>query len=193
MTEREQRIITTKVEIRSEEGQPTKMIGYAAKFNRWSKPIYGLFIERLDPHCFDETDMNDVVALVNHDTNKVLGRAGVNVQLTVDEIGLRFEITPTDTSYARDLAENMRAGVIKECSFAFSIPENGDEIARYSDKLTERTIKKIDTLYDISIVTNPAYSDTEAVLSQRSLERYQPLANDEEKIKQLEMEMQVYG
>ncbi|WP_273478275.1 HK97 family phage prohead protease [Ignavigranum ruoffiae] len=141
--------------------------GYALKFDKASEDLG--FIEFIDKRALDKTDMTDVVALLNHDDNFVLGRTGRNLKLSVDDVGLYFEIEPTNTSYARDLIENMRSGLINKCSFAFTVARNGDEWVENSNGKYERTIKEIDKLFDVSVVTTPAYSDTEAMLSERSL------------------------
>lgn len=157
-------------EVRStDEGESKEVIsGYALKFDRPSEDLG--FTEYIERTALDGANMDNVVALLNHDSNYVLGRSGRNLSLQVDDVGLRFEIEPTDTSYTRDLMENMRSGLIDKCSFAFTIPEGGDEWRKLEDERYERTIKKIDRLYDVSVVTTPAYEDTEALLSQRSME-----------------------
>lgn len=171
----EKRIIESTIEIRQEENNQSVIVGYALKFNRNSEQLgyFTPFIERLDSNCLDDTDMTNVVALINHDSNYPLARSGVNLTLTVDEIGLKFKMTPTNTSYAHDLIENMRSGVINKCSFAFTLPDEdgAEKWEKQSDSdVYIRTIYKIDKLYDISIVTSPAYEDTEAVLGKRSQE-----------------------
>lgn len=141
-------------------------MGYALKFDRPSEDLG--FTEFIDSRALDEADMSNVVALLNHDSNYVLGRTGKNLELEVDEIGLRFKLELTETSYARDLLENMKNGLIDKCSFAFTVDEE-DWTER--DGKYERVIRKINKLYDVSVVTTPAYNDTEAVLSARTKDK----------------------
>ncbi|MGV7699684.1 HK97 family phage prohead protease, partial [Mycobacterium kansasii] len=68
----------------------------------------------------------NVVALFNHDQNQVLGRTGINLQLSVDDTGLKYTLTPPDTQLGRDLLENIRQGIISQSSFAFTIPDDTD-------------------------------------------------------------------
>lgn len=165
-------------EVRSE-GEGTNVItGYALKFDKLSTGLY--FEEVIQRGALDEADMSNVVALFNHDRNHVLGRVGKNLTLEVDDIGLRFTVSLNNTSYAQDLVENMRSGLVDKCSFAFSIAEGGDEWEKLSDCKYKRTIRKIAKLYDVSVVTTPAYDDTEAVLSQRSLDAYANASNDDD-------------
>lgn len=176
---KELRRMDTEMEVRDNDSEQdsNKVTGYALKFNRWSDTLYGFFREKIDARALDESDMTNVVALFNHDSNKILGRTGKNLSLEIDDIGLRFEVELNNTSYAQDLKENIRSGIVSQCSFAFSIDDNGDEWREAEDGLYERTINKIDTLYDVSPVTTPAYADTEVVVSPRSKEKLEELMN----------------
>lgn len=162
-------------EATNENTQPA-IEGYALKYNKPSEVLGGFvrFIEHIAPGALKNADMSNVVATINHDQNQVLGRSGVNLTLTPDDVGLKFKVVPTDTSFARDLMTNIKAGVISQCSFAFTVPDNDE--AQDWEKSTrdgvdyDRTIRQIDHLYDVSIVTTPAYPDTEATVGQRSME-----------------------
>ena len=175
------RLSNVEYEVRSVDGdeKSEKITGYALKFDRPSEDLG--FIEYIDKRALDKANMDNVVALLNHDSNYVLGRVGRNLTLSVDDVGLYFEIEPTGTSYSRDLLENMRSGLIDKCSFAFTIPEGGDQWKKLATGGYQRTINSIDKLYDVSVVTTPAYSDTEAVLSERSLESKREFIDGDEK------------
>lgn len=185
---RDVRINDSVLEVRTLEDSNKQVIrGYALKFNRPSEDMG--FTEYLNERCLDNADMSNVVALLNHDSNYVLGRSGRNLKLEVDKTGLFFEIEPNDTSYARDLMENMRVGIIDKCSFAFSIAKNGDEWVEDENGRYVRTINKIDRLFDVSIVTSPAYDDTEAMLSQRSIDELNKQMNVPKEIREREIEI----
>lgn len=148
-------------------GKPT-IRGYAAVFESDSELLGGSFIERIAPTAFDNADMSDVRALFNHDPNFVLGRTTNNtLKLDIDERGLRYTITPPDTQLVRDLViEPMRRGDISQSSFGFTlIDDEWDESGEYP----VRTLKRIGEVMDISPVTFPAYTQTEA--SARSIEK----------------------
>lgn len=151
-------------EFRIEGDAQPKIVGYAAKFNLESEEFWG-FIERIAPGAFKEAlAMSDVRALFNHDPNYVLGRnkSGTLI-LEEDSVGLRYEITPPDTQWARDLVESLRRGDISQSSFAFTMSPGG--IQQWEDRedgTTLRTIVKVAELYDVSPVTYPAYADTES-------------------------------
>lgn len=177
---KEIRTIQTEIELRDSGGGDPHLVGYALKFNRDSDVLgyWTPFIERINPHALDSADMSNVVALFNHDVNMPLARntiqSGIgSLTLETDAIGLKFDFTPTDTSYSRDLIANMKAGVVNQCSFAFTVADNdqAEEIV-YDDQngIYRRTINQIEKLYDVSVVTTPAYPDTEAVVGSRKLE-----------------------
>lgn len=186
--EKEVRQLTTEIEVRSEGEEKSEYIeGYALKFNRWSQLLGGWFKETIDPRALDEADMTSVTALFNHSDDMILGRSGVNLELEVDGIGLKFRVKPTNTSYANDLMENIRSGIVNQCSFAMSGIE-GEWKETEDPDVYERHINKIGKLWDVSVVTNPAYLDTEAVVGARSKEMVEKL----EELSEIEMlEMQV--
>jgi HK97 family phage prohead protease len=149
----------------AKEGDVRSIVGYAAVFNV-EATIGGMFRERILPGAFDGVLKDDVRALINHDENLVLGRSKAGtLKMQADDKGLRIQITPPDTQAARDLQISMERGDVNEMSFAFRLARDGfewDDGAR--DKLPLRTIKKFRSLFDVSVVTYPAYDATEASL-----------------------------
>lgn len=175
---RELRTIQSKVELRSDEEANSNVIeGYALKFDKRSNPLgFGnVFVETLDKRCLDNTDMSNVVATFNHDQSQVLGRSGVNLEMNVDDVGLRFKVTLPDTTLAHDVLENIRSGIINQCSFAFDMPDDDTADTWKRSDIEgvdyERRINNIAHLYDVSVVTTPAYSDTNVSVGARSLEK----------------------
>ena len=79
--------------------------------------------------------------------------------LNIDEKGLYFEFEALNTTMGNDVLENIKAGNIRGCSFAFTISEQ--KIEEFEDGSMLRTITKIEKLYDVGPVVNPAYEDTE--------------------------------
>jgi hypothetical protein len=158
--EREVRVMAAK-ELRAEQaedGKP-KISGYAAPFNVLSEDLGG-FREEIRPGAFKKTlQEGDQRALWNHDTNLVLGRrkAGT-LDLTEDEIGLRFTIYPPETQAGRDALESIRRGDVDQMSFAFQVVreewrQDGDQILRALNEVR---------LYEVSPVAFPAYPQTSA-------------------------------
>ena len=167
------------VESRSEDDGSERewVIGYAAKFGVLSLDL-GDFVERLDPGAFGIVSERrgrkkplETRALWNHDPNYPLARYPGTLRMTVDEVGLRYEFPVPDTSYGRDIASNIRAGIVKGSSFSFTVPSGGDSWA-VEDGRSVRTIQKIDTLLDVGPVTFPAYPDADVKVAQRSFDQY---------------------
>lgn len=153
------------VEVRDDKPDSRTITGYAAVFNKDSEN-FGWFIERIAPGAFSDVLQNDTVALFNHDPNYPLARNGVNLTLSEDEFGLKYRFEAPDTTIGNDLLQNIRSGVIKQSSFAFTVAEQ-----KWEEKENEpsiRTITKVKRLYDVSPVTYPAYPDT--TVAARSLE-----------------------
>lgn len=156
------------VEVESDE---MKVSGYALRFNSLSNDLGG-FVEEISPEALENCDMSDVRLLINHDPSYVLGRTtSETLTLTVDEIGLRFDAVLPNTSYARDLYENIRLQNVNQCSFGFILNEDGDTFEkRESDGLFKRTLNSIRSLFDVSIVTYPAYNSSDVAVAQRSID-----------------------
>ncbi|KAF6609680.1 MULTISPECIES: HK97 family phage prohead protease [Lactococcus] len=136
--------------------------GYAAVFNSKTS-IGGWFDEVIEPGAFSRSlsDNGDIRALFNHNWDNVLGRTkSQTLELREDEKGLNFKVELPDTSVARDLTISMERGDINQCSFGFFIT---DEEWNYNVEPALRTIKEVE-LFEISIVSIPAYDDTEASL-----------------------------
>lgn len=152
----------TDISTRNKENEPIKISGYAAVFNSRTS-IGDFFDEMIAPGAFKRTlsENNDIRALFNHDWDKVLGRTkSGTLTLSEDEKGLKFELELPNTSYARDLAESMERGDINQCSFAFDATKEDWD---YNSDPALRTVIEAE-LYEISVVSIPAYEDTEASL-----------------------------
>jgi hypothetical protein len=169
------------VETRSEEGSEESrewIVGYAAKFGVLSLDL-GDFVERLDPGAFNLVSERrgrkkplQTRALWNHDPNFPLARYPETLKLTVDDVGLRYEFPVPDTSYGKDIAANIRAGIVRGSSFAFQVGTGGDEWS-VEDGRSVRTIKRVDSLIDVSPTTFPAYPDSDVAVAKRSYDSFQ--------------------
>jgi len=141
---------------------PAQIVGHAAVFESMSVDLGG-FREVIHPGAFAKTiQEHDIRALQNHNADRVLGRnrAGT-LELAEDDQGLAFSITPPPATWAEDLMASMARGDVDQCSFSFEavrdrwVIEGGElgqsEITRHLDEVR---------LYDISVVTFPAYPET---------------------------------
>lgn len=139
---------------------PKVLKGYAIVFNQQSKDLGG-FTEIIDPKALDGVDFSNVLMLNNHDYKQVLASVKADtLKLTVDDKGLAFEATLPDTSFANDVYEEVTSGNVDSCSFGFDVADGGDSFNKDDNGNSVRTIKQIKTLYDVSIVSVPAYDAT---------------------------------
>lgn len=148
------------VELRDFE-EDGRVEGIAAVFN--TPTDLGWFTEEIDRHAFDFADMSDVVLNFNHNDDYLLaGTRNGSLQLQVRDDGLFQTSHIVDTSQGRDVKKLIREGLISKMSFAFVIDEDGgEEWVRNGDK-EHRIIRKISKLFDVSLVTFPAYPTTSA-------------------------------
>lgn len=167
----ERRIQCKEVRLDDSTGKPS-IRGYAAVFNQLSEDLGG-FREQLSTGAFSDAIGNsDVRALINHDPNLVLARnKSATLAMREDSTGLYVEITPPDTQAARDLIELMKRGDVNQMSFAFTVGREDQTWTRDGTGPWLRTIKKVQRLFDVSVVTYPAYPQTSAAV--RALEDLQ--------------------
>ncbi len=145
--------------------------GHAAVFNQrtWIGPKKWGFWEEVDPRFFDDVLEDDAAFLVNHDPNVLLARNGNTMTLKTDRVGLltNADWDPADPD-AQTWAGRVRRGDAKAMSFAFTVSEekwseddNGDEV---------RTLLRAQQLFDVSLVTYPAYEGTDAAMRDQARE-----------------------
>lgn len=176
MSDKERRVLPVeRLEVReaSEESKPV-IEGYAAVFDSLSLDLGG-FRERIAPGAFTRSVAeNDIRALWDHDSKYVLGRnkAGT-LALGEDERGLRIAVIPPNTVWATDLVQSIRRGDVNQMSFGFYVRQ--DEWEDTPDGLV-RTLRDVD-LFDVSIVSYPAYVETSAEARARASE-HRPGAAD---------------
>lgn len=163
MMEIEKRGGTLGVETRAD-GNKRTLAGYAAVFNS-DADIGGYWIERIAPGAFSSTIKGDVLALVDHDAGRVIGRTkSGTLRLSEDDRGLRVEIDVPNTTDGNDLWELVERGDISGMSFGFVVTKQSwDETI----DPPVRTIHAVD-LREVSAVAFPAYDDT--TIGKRSLE-----------------------
>lgn len=177
MKNKELRSYEGSITIETREDEPAKIVGHAAVFNTISENL-GWFREIIRPGAFDGVLENDVRALFNHDSNKVLGRTkSGTLTLEVDEKGLRYVINPPDTTIAKDLMKSIERGDINQSSFGFIVEKDEWEEQENGEDL--RIIHKVKRLFDVSPVTFPAYPDTD--VAKRSHDHFVDVNKKEQK------------
>ena len=156
---RQIRTLQTELKARTETDSPEKYIeGYFAVFNKEVELWPGAY-EEIAPTAFDGALLDDVRALINHDTTLVLGRTKANtLELKTDSTGLwgRITINPNDTD-AVNLYERVARGDVDQCSFGFEIVK--EETDWRDDGTVKWTLKEV-KLFEVSPCTFPAYEQT---------------------------------
>lgn len=160
-----------------ETGKPQVfLVGYAAKFGQDSL-MMGDFIERISPEAFEIVDRGkdfdgkplETRGLFNHDPNHLIGRFPDTMKLTVDSVGLKYQILLPESRH--DLAELISRGDLRGSSFSFVVAEDGERWST-EDGQSIRTVTKIKSLLDCGPVTYPAYASSTVAVAKRSFEQY---------------------
>lgn len=157
-----------------------KIEGYAIVFNSQSEDM-GFFEEISNEALDGVVERSDCFALLNHDDSRgILARSKFGegtLKLTVDDIGLRYEFEAPNTQLGDETLEMIKRGDIDGSSFAFSIAEGGEKWEKREGKYY-RTISKIEKLYDISPVYQPAYAATTCVADTRGMDELKNAENE---------------
>lgn len=153
----ERRTFTVRnIETREAEDGVMRLSGYAAVFNDSSVPLP--FSERIAPGAFRKTlsETPDVRLLINHEGLPLARTKNGTLELSEDEVGLRFDAELPDTTEARDLWTLIQRGDVDQMSFAFRVIRQ-----KWSADRTERTLTEVSLADgDVSVVTYPAYPTT---------------------------------
>lgn len=156
----------------NDDGASLRFVGHAAVFNErtWIGPKRWGFWEEIDPGFFRSVLDDDAAFLVNHDPNIVLARNGRTLRLSTDDRGLvaDADFDAADPE-AATWAGRVRRGDVSQMSFAFTVAE--ERWAEDPDTGEEtRTLLTADRLYDVSLVTYPAYPGTDGAMRDEAAE-----------------------
>lgn len=142
--------------------------GHAAVFGRMSDDLGG-FREILEPGAFRSAlrAQPDVRLLFGHNSDTLIPLARTKsgtLELREDTTGLHVWAKVAPTTFANDMRIAMQRGDLDQMSFAFSIADGGDDWNVDDDDAVVRTIRQdgVSALYDVSVVTYPAYPQTDA-------------------------------
>lgn len=201
-------------ESRTIEGTPIVFGVRSVNLTPWSetREVY----EVLEPGCITDEllQRSDVILNLNHSNMvpDVLGRCRngkgtLELELRENKIGCRCELPRTNN--ANDALELMKRGDITGMSFAFEDDyqdsENGVSYERTNEmrngkQVWLRHVKRITGLYDVAIVTHPAYEQTSVGVREENdaiekaieaqLKREQPQETEEERKAREEAEEQ---
>lgn len=153
--------------------------GYAIVFGKESRMMFDWFqgknfTEIIKREAIKESDFKnwDIKALAEHDPSRLLARSfnGVgSLNLSIDEYGVKYRFEAPNTQEGDNALELIKRGDIFGSSFSFTTDESENvKYTKRADGSLLREVTKIDRMYDVSIVTDPAYFGTNVTV--RSLE-----------------------
>jgi HK97 family phage prohead protease len=148
--------------------------GHAAVFDERTSignPLSWGFYEQVSPGAFTKTIQEaDVRFLIDHDPSLLLARTkSGTLRLSEDKVGLSADADLAPTTYGRDLAVLLERGDVSQMSFGFQVVKDDWTVEQVetndgnSVDVEVRTIREA-KLFDVSVVTFPAYEGTDAKL-----------------------------
>lgn len=158
------------------------IVGYAIVFGSRSEVLSSWgerFEEVIHPEAVTPELLQrcDIKALMEHNHERLLARSNKGqgtLSLTIDHVGLRYEFDAPKTVDGDTALELVRRGDIAGSSFAFRAYSEGAVERSWDDKrkMWIYDVRKIDAIYDVTLTSNPAYSETS--VSARSLDKPEP-------------------
>lgn len=153
-TNEKRSIAYSNLEIRAE-GDGNTLVGYAAVFDSPSEPLPWTEFVRRGAFAKTINDGADVRLLVDHEGVPLARTKSGTLRIMEDDKGLRVEadLDEANPDAARVMSA-LRRGDVSQMSFAFEPVKDSWS----SDKKT-RELKEV-KLFDVSVVTYPAYEET---------------------------------
>lgn len=113
------------------------------------------FYEVIDRKAFENTNMDDVVLVVDHKGKPAAKTKNGTLELKTNDSGLFVRGDLSKNATGRELHEDIKNGFYDKMSFAFTVKKES-----YDKETRTLRIEEIDRLYDVSAVTFPAYEAT---------------------------------
>lgn len=137
--------------------------GYAARYEPYllyDDGDWGRTFEQFDPNCFAETDMSDVILQYDHQGRVYARTTNGTLIVRADGDGLFMAADLDRTAGARELYEDIAAGMITKMSWRFT---PGDYYVERTEGSKDVTIvhTRVKKIYDVSAVSIPANNNTE--------------------------------
>lgn len=169
--------------------------GYAAIFDEpyvlWEDED-GTYYEDISSKAFENTNMDDVIFLYNHEGMVYARISNGTLNIDIDEKGIKVRADLSSTQASREMYEAIKTGLVTKMSWAFTISDD-----EYDRKTRTRTVKGVKRIYDVSSVSLPANPATsisarafiDGVIKEAEAERLKR-AND---IKRIELKLKLGG
>lgn len=113
------------------------------------------FYEVIDRNAFQSAKMDDVVFVENHGGTPGARTKNKTLEIHTDESGLYSRADLSKSSKGPAMYSDIKNGIYDKMSFSFTVRKDS-----YDKATRTRRILEIDRLYDVSVVTFPAYEQT---------------------------------
>lgn len=148
--------------------------GYGSVFEKQSRILYDpdrkqFFIEVISKGAITGELIRacDIKALIEHNKQRLLARSNMGagtLLLSVDDYGLAYKFEAPNTQDGNDAIEMIKRGDLFGSSFSYWADEKKNVTYEKRDGIWLRTVHKIDRLFDIAIVSDPAYFGTDVTV-----------------------------
>lgn len=148
--------------------------GYGSVFGKQSRILYDVdkkqfFIEVIEKDAITDELIRtcDIKALMEHNKQRLLARSNMGVGsllLSVDDYGLAYKFEAPNTQEGNDAIEMINRGDLFGSSFSYWTDEKKNVTYQKVDGIWLRTVHRIDKLFDIAIVSDPAYFGTDVTV-----------------------------
>jgi HK97 family phage prohead protease len=167
--------------------------GYAVVFEKESRVMFDMqkkrfFVEVIKRGAVTEDDLKrwDIKALAEHNKSRLLARSfngSGTLRLSVDDYGVKYRFDAPNTVEGDNAVEMIRRKDIFGSSFAYTADEKENvNYRKKEDGILLREVRRLNRMYDVSVVTDPAYFGTD--VNVRSLDMYFEEAQPDESYKQ---------
>jgi HK97 family phage prohead protease len=132
--------------------------GYAAKFNEpyLLHEAYGVkYYEDIAPSAFDDTTMDDVIFLYDHEGRVLARKKNGSLIVEPDSRGLFVAVDLSRSDAAKAIYRDIQAELVTKMSWACTVSEDS-----YDKDTNTRKILKVSRIYDVSAVSIPANDAT---------------------------------
>lgn len=181
-------------EVRAKE-QSRNIYGKAITFETESTALPFVEIIHRGAITEDTIKKSNIIFNYNHNRDELLARSYMGegtLHITVKDDGVYFDFDAPETRFGDEILNLIRRGDLMKCSFCFSVSKDVDAVVRgvRDDGRQQIDIYKIEELYDLSVVVDPAYEDTYISARKAEFEEDKNIQNtdmtNENKIKELE-------
>lgn len=161
-------------EVEREDGSKVNRFeGYAIVFNEpsvvmcdwWEDKV---FREVILPEAISQEmlDTTDIICTAFHNREKLLARHHADgtgtMTLTKDEVGVKVEFEFPASPEGKNICESVKRGDMPGMSFSFYECDYSYTDKRGEDGIFERIIDKLDSIFEVTVASSPAYPATTA-------------------------------